>query len=298
MLTIFTTPKSFIGHNKTIQDNAIKSWKKLVPECEVILLGKDFGTAEAARQFGCKYIPDVKCSEYGTPLISSLFYEAEKAASNTILCYVNSDIILTNGLMEAIKLLQERRNFLLIGQRYDVDITEPLNFDGIHWSEDLVAFASSRGKLHATLGIDYFIFPKSQCKKMPPLTVGRAGWDNWMIQHARRRFISILDGTKMIVALHQNHDYSHCKGGKLEAYRDGPEVKKNLKIVGEKYGLLGIHDALLVLKNGKIVVDFQRIDGYLCSFHKAFPCLIIPIYLLRKVIKFSGLGFLLSHLHS
>jgi hypothetical protein len=45
MITIFATPKPFVGPIKIIQDNAIESWKRLIPECEVILLGKDSGTA-------------------------------------------------------------------------------------------------------------------------------------------------------------------------------------------------------------------------------------------------------------
>jgi hypothetical protein len=295
MLTIFTTPKAFVGHNKITQENAIQSWKRLVPKCEVILLGNDSGTAEAASQFGCKHIADVECSEYGTPLISSLFFEAERSATNPILCYVNSDIMFTNKLIDAVKLVQGMRKFLLVGQRHNVDILGPFDFDNPDWSDELAALSISHGKLDWAWAIDYFIYPRQQWKSIPGFTVGRAGWDNWMIKHARSRLISILDGTEMILALHQNHDYSHCKGGKQEAYSDGPEVKQNHKIIGGAYTLLGIHDAILVLRRGKILVNFERLDNYVYSFRKVFPYLRIPVYFARKFLKFTGLGPLLSN---
>lgn len=46
MITIFSTPKPFRGHFEIIQRNAIQSWLRLRPGCEIILLGNDEGTAE------------------------------------------------------------------------------------------------------------------------------------------------------------------------------------------------------------------------------------------------------------
>ena len=46
MVTIFSTPKPFTGLNKIIQWNAIKSWKNLGEDYEIILLGNDKGVKE------------------------------------------------------------------------------------------------------------------------------------------------------------------------------------------------------------------------------------------------------------
>ena len=51
MVTILTVPKPFKGHIDTIQRNAIKSWLKLYPKCEIILFGDDESIAKAAEEF-------------------------------------------------------------------------------------------------------------------------------------------------------------------------------------------------------------------------------------------------------
>jgi len=59
VLTLFTIPKAFNGHIAVIQRNAIQSWMRLHPEIEIILFGADEGTAEAAREFGLRYEPEL-----------------------------------------------------------------------------------------------------------------------------------------------------------------------------------------------------------------------------------------------
>lgn len=101
MLNIFSTPKPFKGLIKVIQTNAIRSWISLHPPCEVILFGNEEGTAEIASELGIRHIPDVERSEYGTPLISSLFRIAQSIGTHELMCYVNADIILMNDFMES-----------------------------------------------------------------------------------------------------------------------------------------------------------------------------------------------------
>jgi hypothetical protein len=48
MLTLFTTAKPFEGHSGVIQRDALKSWKLLRPDIEIILFGDDAGGAEIA----------------------------------------------------------------------------------------------------------------------------------------------------------------------------------------------------------------------------------------------------------
>src|SRR5215208_5174352 len=62
LITLFSAPKPFTDpHIAMIQRNAIKSWTLLSEsDVEVILLGEETGLAEAARELGVKYIPNVK----------------------------------------------------------------------------------------------------------------------------------------------------------------------------------------------------------------------------------------------
>jgi hypothetical protein len=285
MLTIFATPKPFVGHIKIIQENAILSWKRLIPACEVILLGKDLGTAEAAQQFGCKHVADVACNELGTPLINSLFYEAVKSASNMMMCYVNCDIMFTNTLMEAIKLLEGRRRYLLVGQRFNVDIDFTWDFSHPEWGNNLLFYAKNQGDLNSPRGIDYFIFPKGQYSNIPDLAVGRAWWDNWMIYNTKRNFIPLIDGTKMVLAVHQNHDYSHCKGGLDEAYHKGPEVQKNLSYVDNGNIEMTIDDAEWVFIHGRMKIAFNRSWRHFNQLPVIMPCFKWPVKIIRMILK-------------
>lgn len=101
-----------------IQRNAIQSWKRLDPECEVILIGDDPGTPEVAEELGVRNIPNVQRNEFDTPLLDSAYQLAEDSASHSYLCYVNADIILTSSLISAFKQVRKQSdNFLMTARR-------------------------------------------------------------------------------------------------------------------------------------------------------------------------------------
>ena len=127
MITIFSTPKPFNSLVGVIQRNAIQSWTKLKPDCEVILFGNEDGAAEIAKELGIKHIVDIERNEYGTPLISSMFTIAQNVSRNEILCYANSDIILMGDFTKTINNIK-RRPFLVVGQRTDIDVSENIDF--------------------------------------------------------------------------------------------------------------------------------------------------------------------------
>jgi len=229
MLTIFALPKAFQGHIGIIQTNAIRSWLLLRPRCEIILLGNEPGTAEIASRLGVRHIPEVECSEYGTPLVSSVFSIGQKCAQNRIVCYVNSDIILMSDFARAVPRL-DKKAFLMIGQRWDVEINEPINFDDAEWEAKLRARVAEHGQLHSKSGIDYFVFSRGLYDSTPPFAIGRTAWDNWLVYRARSLKAPVIDATKAIMAIHQNHDYSH-QGGKAAVW-GGPERKRNIELMG------------------------------------------------------------------
>ena len=230
MLTIFTIPKAFQGLNKVIQNNAIRSWLALSPQPEIILLGKDDGTAEIASQLGLKHITDVECNEYGTPLVSSMFEIAQNAASYPLICYVNADIILLSDFLPAIRQVNTK-SFLIIGQRQDLDLTELIDYSNSDWERSLRKFAAEKGTLHPPAGIDYFVFNRGLYRDIPPFAVGRTAWDNWLVYHARKLKATLIDATPSITAIHQNHDYSHHPQGDSAVWK-GPEAIRNKELMG------------------------------------------------------------------
>ena len=241
LITLFSAPKPFTDpHIAMIQRNAIKSWT-LLPEVEVILLGKETGLAEAARELGVKHLPNVMCNESGTPLISSMFQLARENSNGELLCIINADMILMPDFVEAARIIHaggrvaegisrpHRKNFVLLSQRWDLDVTQPLDFSN-GWDNRLRSTVHGQGVLHRPAGSDFFLFPLSTFHEVPDFTIGRAGWDNWMIYKARKEGWAVIDCTPSIMIIHQNHDYSHLPDGK--PHYEHPETNENIRLSG------------------------------------------------------------------
>lgn len=230
LLTLFSAPKPFTNpHIATIQRNAIRSWTFL-PDVEILLLGEELGLAEAARELGVKHLPQVELNESGTPLISSMFRLARKSSESELLCIINADMILMPDFVEAARTaLLTRDKFVLLSQRWDLDVTQPIEFtEG--WQNRLRSTVHRQGSLHRPAGSDFFLFPASCYVDVPDFTIGRAGWDNWMIYKARKEKWAVIDCTPSVMIVHQNHDYSHLPGGK--PHYEHPDTNENIRLAG------------------------------------------------------------------
>jgi hypothetical protein len=229
-LTLFSAPKPFTDpHIALIQRNAIRSWT-LLPDVEVILLGAETGLAETAREFGVTHIPHVTRNTNGTPLISSMFNLARENSASPFLCIVNADMILMPDFLEAARRSRlQRDEFVLLSQRWDLDIANPLDFtEG--WQDKLRNTVHATGLLHRPAGSDFFLFPKSCYTDIPEFIIGRAGWDNWMIYKARKEGWPVIDCTPSVMIVHQNHDYSHLPGG--QPHYEHPDTNENIRLAG------------------------------------------------------------------
>ena len=251
MLTLFTIPKAFQGHNGIIQRNAIRSWTLLRPECEIILLADDEGTAEVAEELGVRHIPAVARNEFGTPLLDSAFQLAEHYAKYPLLCYVNADIILMGDLLEAVKIANEHTGwFLMTAQRWNLDVEEPLNF-GPGWEDKLRVAVSNHGRLHHHTGIDFWVYPKGLLNDMPPFAIGRVAYECWCLYKARIREAQLIDATSVVKSVHQNHDYSHHPDGE-RGVGTGLEAQRNREMVGGKPYFFTIRDRTHILTHDKM----------------------------------------------
>jgi hypothetical protein len=257
MLTLFATPKAFRGLLKITQRNAIQSWLRLQPSPEVIMFGNEDGTAECAAELGLQHIRSVATNELGTPLISDLFAQAQQLAKHNTLCYVNCDIILMSDFGQAIdKLASISANFLMVGQRWDTNISTSLDFADT-WEPQLVKLAMAVGTQHGPTGMDYFVFRKGQWAALPEFAVGRIGYDNWLIYDARRRGCPVIDASAAVMAIHQNHDYGHLKGG-LRELEAGIEARRNMEILGGGDHVYTIADATWLLTKRGVVPAASR----------------------------------------
>jgi hypothetical protein len=247
MLTFFTTAKAFRGHIGIIQRNALQSWKALHPDIQIILLGDDEGAAEAAREFGLRHEPHAKRNVRGTKRVDYLYARAQAIARHEVLCYINCDILLTQDFRRAIERVRAaHREFLMVGRRWDIDIAEPLPFDRPEWAADLSALAQRRGRKRTAEWIDYFAFTRGLYgPDMPPFVL-RVFWDNWLVWKALDSRKPVIDASRAVLAVHQNHDYSHHPQGKQGVWY-GEEAGRNGQLAGGWRHLRTIADATEVL---------------------------------------------------
>lgn len=241
-LTLFTAPKPFTNpHIDVIQRNALRSWLELGNQVEIVLIGNEVGMDSVAREYGIRHFPEVKTNSSGTPLLDSIFELALSLNNSPFLAYINADIIILPDMIEIIRAIaKSKEKFLVVGQRWDLDVKNLLSFEN-GWELALKSELDKHGSLHPKAGSDYFIYPRSCFESIPAFAVGRAGWDNWMIYHARREHWPVIDATRSIQIIHQNHDYSHLPEGKPH-YRL-PETDENVRLAGGKQTVFTLDDA-------------------------------------------------------
>jgi hypothetical protein len=207
VLTFFSIPKRFEGEIGEIQRRAIASWEA-IPDAEVLLYGDG----------------DVATNDAGTPLVSDAFARAQREARHDLLAYVNADIVVGDDFGRAAARVERTASrFLMIGEC---------------WSSDT---RRKRGADH----IDYFVFTRGLYDDVPPFAVGRMGWDNWLVWKARDAGALVVDATKVVRPIHQDHDYAHTGG--LAALRSSDEFRRNIDLVGGKQRTYSRFDATHVL---------------------------------------------------
>ena len=250
MLTLFAVPKPLEGEVELIQRNALGSWRQMGEAVEVLLIGDELGVKQVADEYGFHHIPEVERNSKGTPLVSSAFDQARRHSNNPVLCYINADIILLEGMLSSLQKIQEQfTDFLAVGQRWDLTVKDRLDFS-VGWRAELWREVERHGQLHPPAGSDYFLFPKQLFANMPQLALGRSGWDNWMIYAGRHKRVAVVDATGAIRAIHQDHAYAHLDGG-LPHYRQ-PESRENLRLAGGRQTIFTLADATWRFANGRI----------------------------------------------
>ena len=264
MITIFSTPKAFVGHIDVIQRNAIQSWQRLDPDIEIILAGDDAGATEVCGQFGIRHIANIAKNRYGTKYLGSIYDQVHELARHSTLCHVNCDIILKSDFIRAAEsVIGNQKRFLLAGRRWDVDIRETINFDRRDWEQELDLLARSTNRPRPAQWIDYFLFSKGlYYKNIPDFVIGRPGWDNWLLWYPLSLHVPLIDASHDVFALHQNHDYGyHPEGEKGVWY--GEEAQENYRLHQGRFATLA--NATHVLRNGRLkknyMAGFARFSG-------------------------------------
>ena len=230
MLTFFSTAKPFRGHTAIIQRNALQSWKLLCPDAEIILFGNDEGARKVCDELGLRHEPEIIVNASGTKRLDSIFGRAQQIAAKNLLCYANCDIVLTKDFRGALEqLLEWQRQFLMVGRRWDTDILAPIDFSSQTWEQEIVARARGEGCQRFYHNIDYFLFPRGLYAEIPPLVIGRIGWDHWLVGKAHALGAAVVDVSDRVCAVHQNHDYGYHPQGMAGVWNDD-EARRNIEL--------------------------------------------------------------------
>jgi hypothetical protein len=259
VLTIFTTAKPFREHISIIQRNALKSWTLLHPDVEIILFGDDPGSAEASRDLGLRHEPQIDRTEFGSVRVDAMFAKAQQLARHQTLCYINCDILLTADFASAVRTVQSARSeFLIVGRRWDTDVRDPIDFSNPQWADLARQRALAANHQRDEWWIDYFVFSRGLYgPEVPPFAIGRTVWDDWLIWNIVNKKKPVIDATRSVIAIHQNHDYTHHPKGEQGVWR-GEEAARNAKLSGGWQHLRTIADASEILTASGLRPDPNR----------------------------------------
>jgi hypothetical protein len=253
MITFFTTGKPYRGHDGIIQRNALRSWTLLHPDVEVIVFGDEDGAAEICAEYGLRHEPHVERHESKLPYVNSMFARAQQIARHPYLCYSNCDIVLLQDFWEAFeKALAWQKRFLMVAQRWDTDVNEPIDFSDSDWASKLHQRALTTSKLQIPDFVDFFVFPRGLYDSVPPLIVGYAYWDHWMVWKALSVGCPVLDASHFVMPIHQNHEYvttpERSKGSRTDAL-----ATRNFELSGNGKHLRSMRDSThRITRSGQI----------------------------------------------
>ena len=114
------------------------------------------------------------------------------------------------------------------------------------WEKNLRTLAARSGKKRTAEWIDYFAFTRGlYAPDMPPFVL-RVHWDNWLVWKVLHSGKPVVDASRAVLAIHQNHDYSHHPQGQQGVWH-GNEAANNARLAGSWRNLRTIGDATGVL---------------------------------------------------
>jgi hypothetical protein len=234
-------------HISAIQTNAILSWTLLTPKPEIWLLGDEQGVDNIASDLSLHHYPRIRTTSEGTPLVNDILEKSQHLTTSPVVLYVNSDIIFPdNSIGAVLEKLVPTSTFLLSGARIDLEIQDVLRLDEAE-RRHLKARARAEGEL-MPFGVDYMAFSVGLFRDVPPFALGRPGYDNWMLWEARRRNAHLIDATRAVIAIHQNHR----PPGEWAKISSSEEAIANIRLAGKWRTSFTLGDASHYVEDGKL----------------------------------------------
>jgi len=231
---IFSSPKPFLPSTSPVQLSAIRSWRIACPRVPIFLFGDAHHLRLICEKEALRYGGPLGVTQQGGEILADMFIQMTTEYPEETLLYLNSDILLEPHFMKTMgetdrisaPWLASCRRWCLPPWQGEAREGEGLQafFEGI----------DQRGHYGPVFAMDLFLLRGINLRAMPPFRIGHAGWDNWMMYHARMRGIPVLDLSPAIRACHCDHDYSYAKGNSSPDCRDGILEEENMGILQEE----------------------------------------------------------------
>ncbi|KAL3855430.1 hypothetical protein ACJMK2_014641 [Sinanodonta woodiana] len=215
---VISTENDIASEKVLVYNNTLYNWQTFKPHVQLILFTNNTSVSEKVNCSHWNIFPVLFYSDSGIPTIKAMFKQAKELYNTTWYGYFNGDILLTEDILKTLEYVSSvldqfsNASILIIGRRINVlNVTseEVREINGIKES------ARSRGSLHYIYAEDYFItnthFPWD---KIPEFVIGRAGYDNWIVGHARCDLGAIvIDATETLTAVHQDTTKDETEDG-------------------------------------------------------------------------------------
>ena len=209
-LTFFTIPQAFENQYDLMQWNAIKSWTLLNLKPDIFLLGNAPGVRSIANELDLYHIPNVDSKNHNS--ISEIAKWLDRVINNTILVYINPNVILTDGFSQTIQdVYNNQEHFLLTGQYRTIQTESVIDFNDTQWQHQLRVMA--QGVLQGQLQNIYLVLTKQLLKQLFVLDPNvEYTWEQQLFYAALRKYYPIIDGSSIITPFLQT---SKCRFKRL-----------------------------------------------------------------------------------
>ena len=163
-----------------------------------------------AKRLGWLVLPAPDVNRYQTPFLRQMYQTASQRVDSVFYGYSNGDIMYDDSLvrtLEAVVSSESRGHFLnknqtlVVGKRTNFHVRNR----AIYRLEDVSAFARTEGNQFLLTSSDYFFIERNRFpwQQLPPIVIGRADIDLFLVPFASQNGVLIVDATKTLTALHQ-----------------------------------------------------------------------------------------------
>jgi hypothetical protein len=198
---LFTTIGKLNDETNRFVTAAFSSWKKW--GFDVVVFGEDFHK-DLCNQYNFKLNLNYEKSEFGLPIVRSLFLEAQKYEGYDLYSFINSDIIFHKNFFNALNHI-DLDDFMVVGQRMDI-----FDLPSVNYLEESIEDISNKLSplktfLHNPGGVDYFCFTPNfwDLSNMPDFSIAKGRFDHWLMGKALTQGKGpVIDLSKFFLPFH------------------------------------------------------------------------------------------------